>query len=452
MILVVIFLVAPCINLPPLDGHSWRQCYTLGVSERYMESGDFFYPRTIICDSRDGIIAQEFPLLNGLIATGWTIFGKEYWVYRILLIASFLSSIWFFYKIVEKLSSSFFHPIIASSFFAFSIFFTYGKKAMPDTFAISLVLAATYFGIKYLQHSKLKHIAIFISLMSLGLLSKMPSIISGCLIIPFLLSSKIKSRNKIILLASGVIPLILLLIWYFIWSPYLYEIEKFILYFPTSFSDGWNEFLENRNNLWFFLQYSIFRNWINIYILFVGIALCFQLQHRKYLPMLLAGLGLTFFFMLKAGKIFCTHEYYLLPTLPLLCIILALPFNLLNRYIRNWGTLLIFPLLFLSVNNQLWDQKVRPDQAMFLGLTEIVNEHIPSDAKVLTNDTEGGPTMMYFTGRRGWNDQRFHNEEWVRGEHTVGLDYLVLVKSRVKDSLNFPQLFQDDHFVIYKVE
>lgn len=53
------------INLPPLDEHAWRQSITLGVARNYLEwDTHFFHPRTVICDSRGGIQAQEFPLFN----------------------------------------------------------------------------------------------------------------------------------------------------------------------------------------------------------------------------------------------------------------------------------------------------------------------------------------------------------------------------------------------------
>ena len=124
------------INNPPLDVHEWRQTYTLGVATNYYENNtSFLYPRQIVCDSRHGIIGQEFPLLNQSIAVGWKFFGKKNWVFRLITSLVFLLGIWYFYFTIKLLgtpNTAFISAVILGS----SLLFKYANKAMPDAFGV----------------------------------------------------------------------------------------------------------------------------------------------------------------------------------------------------------------------------------------------------------------------------------------------------------------------------
>ena len=64
--IVLLFLLRlENIDLAPYDEHSWRQTMTLGVARSYADvDNNFLHPRTIVCDSRGGMFAQEFPIFN----------------------------------------------------------------------------------------------------------------------------------------------------------------------------------------------------------------------------------------------------------------------------------------------------------------------------------------------------------------------------------------------------
>lgn len=44
------------------------------------------------------------------------------------------------------------------------------------------------------------------------------------------------------------------------------------------------------------------------------------------------------------------------------------------------------------------------------------------------------------------------DSSWVAGESTVGMDYLVLERSRWKDTLPWPKLYEDNEFQIYQTK
>jgi hypothetical protein len=60
--------------------------------------------------------------------------------------------------------------------------------------------------------------------------------------------------------------------------------------------------------------------------------------------------------------------------------------------------------------------------------------------------------MLYFAHRCGWTvDDRMKDEQWVKGEYTVGMQYLVIERSRWKAPLPFDLLYEDNEFQVYKV-
>src|SRR6185503_6578718 len=107
-------------------------------------------PRTIICDSREGILAQEFPLYNYSIAILWKIFGQQNWCFRLfnLIIASI--GLYYFSKISKRFMDDK-GALFSTVIFGVSVAFMYARKAMPDVFAVSLVIIGVEFGWKYLE-------------------------------------------------------------------------------------------------------------------------------------------------------------------------------------------------------------------------------------------------------------------------------------------------------------
>jgi hypothetical protein len=55
--------------------------------------------------------------------------------------------------------------------------------------------------------------------------------------------------------------------------------------------------------------------------------------------------------------------------------------------------------------------------------------------------------------RIGWSvDDRMKDAEWVRGESTVGLNYMIIERSRWNEPLPFPLLYEDEDFRVYQVK
>jgi len=185
LLLFIVRLIG--ISNPPLEvGHNWRQTTVTMVSRNFLEiDNNILYPRIDIAGEKTGITGMEFPLLNYTIYIVSKVFGYQHWFGRLinLLISSF--GLWFFYRLIRKYFTeqvAFFSTIIL----AVSIWFQFSRKIMPDTFSMSMIIASIYFGSNYLDSTirkySLMQLTIYTILMSLGILSKLPS---GFLLVVF---------------------------------------------------------------------------------------------------------------------------------------------------------------------------------------------------------------------------------------------------------------------------
>jgi hypothetical protein len=161
------------ITLPPLEpGSTWRQTDGLMIARNFYEgNSNILYPTVDVGGERSGIVGCEFPILNYLIYLVSLLFGYESWFGRLInLIASSLGVL-FFYKLIRQYfgHESAFN---ASILVLVSIWFTYNRTNIPDTFAASLCMIGLYYAVNYLEHGKFYQLILFFLLGGLGCLSK----------------------------------------------------------------------------------------------------------------------------------------------------------------------------------------------------------------------------------------------------------------------------------------
>jgi len=449
---VIAAYLGSSIEIPPIDAHSWRQTYTLGVTRGYFEYGaHLFYPQTILLDSGDGIISQEFPLLNWILAVLWNIFGEETWVYRSFLSLTFLTGIYHLYHFLKKEIGE---PagIFGICLLGSSLFLTYASKAMPDVFGISLVFISLNLALKFLNKGRKRHLILFSLFLGLGVLCKLPSSIPSLLLLIPVARYGIQEPRVKKLIIAGVLSVVSVIIWYFIWVPYLDANYRYKLYYATSLSQGWEEVKANFDIVIDKFSYNLFRNSLSIWIGLIGLVLA--IIQRKIILLLVVVMSfiLGLFFMLKTGIIFCKHEYYYLPFAPVIAVLGGLGMTEFWKKAKVASLVTLSMMVYFSIHNQDNDLWYWAEHEKYLRLESIVDQYVPKDSRILTNDEMVSPRMMYFAHRRGWNDQRYEDVEWIKNEYTVGMEYLVFRKDRLNIRHPFPILFEDNDFVIYKVE
>ncbi|MEO6132782.1 MAG: glycosyltransferase family 39 protein [Saprospiraceae bacterium] len=447
-ILVLLLIRLENINLPPLDEHAWRQTITLGVARNYIEiSPDFFKPRTIICDSREGIIAQEFPFFNYCISLLWRLFGQENWCYRLfnLLVASI--GLFYFSKIACRFTGRK-GALYSTIILGVSVAFVYARKGMPDVFAVSLVLIGIEFGLKYLEEKVLTHLIWFISFTALGMLCKMPAACVIGMLAPSFFSSADK-KYRMNLLVGATTSVAIMMAWYFIWVPWAEKSYGFPLFYQVSLSEGLKQVIQMKNDTISRFYPIALTSRIAFFFFLIGFGFMILKKEKNMLLAFSASTILLVGLMLKAGGTFSGHEYYIIPYVPMMALVSGYG---LNNLVKNQWLQIIFLLIITSEAIYLHkrDFFIPYENQKFLKLEKITDQYVPKEARILVNNREGSPIMMYFAHRRGWTvTDRMKDSTWVASESTVGLDYLIIERTRWKDTLLFPLLYEDNEFQIY---
>jgi 4-amino-4-deoxy-L-arabinose transferase-like glycosyltransferase len=277
-IILFFFIRLIGITNPPLEiGHNWRQTTVTMVSRNFLETdNNIFYPRIDIAGNKTGITGMEFPLFNYLTYLVSEIFGYQHWYGRLINLIISSLGLFFFYKLIEKY---FMRNIAFSStlILLFSIWFTYSRKIMPDTFAMSFILAGIYFGTNYFDKNSRSggflNLIYYGVLIALGTLSKLPSAYLLIIFLIPILSIEVIFKRKIAFVAASIFSLLPSIIWYFYWVPYLVETYGFLHFFLGK--ELYQGIIEITNNINSALQ-NFYENAFN----FIGFALfLFGLVH-----------------------------------------------------------------------------------------------------------------------------------------------------------------------------
>lgn len=456
-IILLLFVRLIGITNPPLEvAHNWRQTTVTMVARNFLEiDNNILYPRIDIAGKKTGITGMEFPIFNYLIYLMAKLFGYAHWYGR--LINLFFSSfgLWFFHKVIRK----YFKPEIAFNatiILLFSLWFSFSRKIMPDTFSMSFIIAGIYFGSNYLENKgKLKkqlNLLLYGLLVCLGTLSKLPSAyLLIVFIIPFL-AKKITLQRKIYFSTFSILALIPVVIWYFYWFPHLvstYDFWHFSM--GSSFFDGSSEIMNNLP-LTLKLFYSNALKYIGFIAFLIG--LIYSILKKKKL--LLTIFGLSFFtyliIVLKAGHIFYENNYYIIPFVPIMS--LSAGFGLTQLKNKKIALLFIIAIAAEGVLNQQHDFRIKKDALALLNLEkDLATIAQPND--LIAINSEGQPTAVYFSHHKGWtkSNNNLQDKAQIRSLQEKGLKFIIVLKKVFGTDvlLNHPIALENENYRIYKL-
>lgn len=442
------------ITRPPLEfAHNWRQTTVCMVSRNFLEiDANIFYPRLDIAGEKTGITGMEFPIFNYLIYVFSKIFGYEHWYGR--LINLFISSfgIWYFYKLLQKYFSLEIAKY-AAFILLFSIWFSYSRKIMPDTFSMSFIIAALYYGSNYFDRStKTINLILYMLLASIGILSKLPSAYLLTIFILFIFNSSFTSRTKLNFILANVLLMIFPAFWYFSWVPHLVQTYGFWHFFMGKpiiegfheISNYWSESLKK--------FYSSAVKYIAFIFFISGLLVAFYYKKLRFIYIFSICFFFFFLIICKAGWTFAHHEYYIIPFVPVMCLFAAYGLSLLK--IKALLYISLIAIGFEGFVNQKHDFRIKEN---FGNLENLENSLDPFSKKTDLIMINSGlfPTPMYFAHRKGWveTNEKILDKEYLNGAIGLGLKYIVILKRALgtEIKLDFPCVFNNEDYAIYKV-
>lgn len=240
-------------------------------------------------------------------------------------------------------------------------------------------------------------------------------------------------------------------IWYWVWVPWAENTYQFRLFFPTTLSEGYYQLISDLNDLGKRFYPTALTSKISFFFCILGFVLALVKKQLKMILLFILSTVILIFFMLKTGRVFSGHDYYIIPYVPMMSLLAGYAISFLYK----WEYLYYVTLIIISIEAIAYHKKdffINGDNKKYLKLESITEKFVKKSERILVNSGEGQPWMMYLAKRRGWAvTDRMKDTSWVNGEYTVGLKYLLIDKAKYQDTIPCPVLFDDFDFRLYKV-
>jgi 4-amino-4-deoxy-L-arabinose transferase-like glycosyltransferase len=356
------------------------------------------YPTIDMAGARSGVIGSEFPFFQSLIAGCTLVFGDAFWYGRLInLIVCSLAAIAFF-----RLNKRWWNERTAwyaTVIFLASLWFAFSRKIMPDTFAVSLVILGIYCFQRFIDSGKRTALIAATLLIALGGLCKIPAVFLFGLIVPLWLSRKVRFKTKLLITGATVAASIVILWWYFSWVPYLVETHGFQLYFPKGVVEGWLEIRPLLGDFAAQFYFGALRSYVVLLPLLLGLIWLGYRANRVALAGVLVLTGIFLLFAVKTGTVFPTHNYYVLPFVPVMAVVAGLG---LQRLEPKWALILLIIAAIEGIGNQVSDFRIKNEVKYRLTLEQQVDSLVPKGEKIVIH-TGPNPEWMYWYHRKGWS-------------------------------------------------
>jgi len=313
-----------------------------------------------------------------------------------------------------------------------------------------VLLIGLWYVIKYLDSGKLLYCLLFFVFTTLGGLIKIPALTLISALAFIFLVNYVDLKKKLYISTAVVFVVVIVSLWYFYWVPYLIKTYGFYLYHPRSFAEGFSELSQYWADTLNKFYYASFHSFAAFGFFIIGIIVLIRRKEKILLGMLLMVFLIFSVFMLKAGLIFSTHDYYIIPIVPVMAVIAAFG---LTGICRGWIRYACLAVIMLEgILNQHHDFIIKEEQKYKLEFEAIADECSGKDDLVLIN---GGtnPQAIYFLHRKGWtvSNTDLHDSRLMDDMAKQGAKYLFVDTKDIPSSLDYPLIIRNDFMDVYEL-
>jgi 4-amino-4-deoxy-L-arabinose transferase-like glycosyltransferase len=445
------------ITNPPLEiAHNWRQSTVTMVARNFYEiDNNIFYPRIDIAGEKTGITGMEFPILNYLIYLTAKVFGYQHWYGRLINLIISSIGIFMFFKLLRKYfeeNIAFAATIVLLS----SLWFSYSRKIMPDTFSVSFIIAAIYYGTNYLEGKLdslgLRNILFYFLCVIIGSLSKLPAAYLLIVLLVLMLNNKVLLKNKLIFVLVSLFSILPAAFWYFYWVPYLVDKFGFWHFFMgKGIEQGASEIYHNLN-LTLDKFYDAALKYVGFTIFLIGIFKMIEKRNQLLLAIFILSLPTFLIIIFKSGVTFSTHSYYIIPFIPVMALLAGYGLSkIANMKIK---IVLLAAIILEGVLNQQHDFRIH-DKEMALTQLEYDLDKVSFRRDLILINSGDYPTPMYFAHRKGWvaTNDKIENVEYLNSLKLKGLKFIIILKKSFGENINLNHkiILDNEDYCIYKM-
>jgi 4-amino-4-deoxy-L-arabinose transferase-like glycosyltransferase len=418
-------------SLDLMGVHVWRQTETQTVIQNfYEESLNIFNPRINNRGDGTGIFRMEFPLMQWVFALFYKVFGNYLIITRILSFIIGLFTLTGFYKLSNAIFNNKWIAAFGTWAFNFSpVFYYYTLNPLPDNAALCMAVWALFYFFKWKNSSKNANFVWFGFFLCIASLIKLPFILYGSIFVGYAIHEIFISKKSVKAILQQAVLLILLILPAIIWY--------------ASVIKGWNGngivdgMLGNKSS--FAVLLNILRhnvvstlpeslvNYAACLFFILGVVYFFKnikYKSNNQLPLTILLIILTAYFIFELNMIDLVHDYYLMPFLPLIFLIVGygayqmFSSDKKNMRIATIIILLILPITaFLRINTR-WKPASPGFNVDLLNYKSQLRNAVPDNALCVVGHDQSGFIFLYYVHKKGWtyNEDWFNNkqmEEWV---------------------------------------
>jgi len=390
--------------------HAWRQCQTAWNIKNFATSDpNILNPRVSHYNFEDtNIYRYEFPIMQWSIGMVQRVFGQKVLIVRIMLFLFAAFGSIGFYKFLRRIKFDAIPALAGFLFYLFSpVVFYYMINPLPDNFALAASMWYLYFIVSYYDNKKKSHLFWASIFLLLATWAKLPflmlSIVSIFLFFRNIISDKtnISSEIKTALIQLGI--LMPALVWYYYVMPGWKG--NGILTGVFGMKPDWAEnFAIMRYHMHtMFPRILLYASvWIPF---FVG--LFFSIKRLKNYRWVWWMLGMCFtYLLLQFSVIEYAHDYYLMPFLAGLYIIVAIGVEKLISLKSKLGNVLVLlclisaPFVSYYVSIDKW-YSVWYNKDLYKYRTALINAVPNTERCIMLNDLSKY-VFPYQVNKRGY--------------------------------------------------
>ena len=401
------------IQIIPLDfqgKHAWRQTQTMWNIKNFTESdANILNPRVSHYNYNDSnILRYEFPIMQWTIGMVQRLVGQHPAVVRIMI---FLISIWGsigFFKLLRRMKFEASSALTGLFLYLFSpVMFFYMVNPLPDNLALAASMWYLYYTLSYYRKGKHHLIVLAAICLLLATLAKLPYLMLSIVGIYFFFNSIYRDKSKFLpqvkVAALQLCILLPALAWYYWVIPTWSGNDVLTGVFGTKTDWARNyEILQHHIKI-MFPQVLLYASvWIPF---FVGLFASFKrLKEEKWVWYML---GITVLYLLLQWDVIGTvHDYYLMPFLPAIYIMVSIGIEKLLSF-RSFifkGIVLLcvisapFVSYYVSIDKWyiIWFNK-----DLYTHRTALI-EAVPNDAKCIILNDVSMHVFAYQINKKGY--------------------------------------------------
>ena len=250
-------------------------------------------------------------------------------------------------------------------------------------------------------------------------------------------------RSKLSTLGILLAICIPVYLWYFKWLPFLNETYQGSAFFlGKSIQQGAGELISLIPEM-FKRLFQTPGNLVGLVLIIAGLILCFRNKEKKILWFFLIATLSFLVVALNAGSVFTHHNYYIIPYVPVVSILIGYAFSSVNQYLR-WG--LIFALMIDVGLHYSSEFKVKTEMAAIQGLEESFNRLGEGSDLVLVNSPDY-PTPVYFMHRKAWlcSNSELKDPLFIKDKEDLGATYILVLKKVFGSDIELPYPLVEDN-------